>query len=905
MISLILWVLLPAALTLLFRNFRSLFLKRKTTLENNNNSATIMLTASPPSPPSFSVATPGRMSATAATMVAEKKAAVKVKAVVTVKETTGGFLGIGMDDISDFIGKALKLHLVSAQLHLETGLEKPLIKTRTKKVSEKNGEVKYATELEVPGDFGEVGAVIVENEHYNELFLIDIVLDGLENGPVKVICDSWVHPRSKDSKNRVFFTAKSYLPSETPNGLTRYRAEELSLLRGNGEGERQQGDRIYDYDVYNDLGKPDSNPDLARPVLGGKEHPYPRRVRTGRPRSETDPLSETGSSNFYVPRDEEFSQLKQSGFSATTTAAVLRAVVPAAETIFIDRNLGFPHLTAVDSMYDQGINLPPRTTDSPWTDIIPRLVRTVVDSADDILQFVVPDSMKRDRFFWLKDEQFGRQTLAGVNPCSIELVKEWPLKSKLDPEIYGPAESAITTKIVEQQIRGFMTLAEAMDRKKLFMLDYHDLLLPFVGLVRQQEGTTLYGSRALFFLTPVGTLKPVAIELVRPPSKEDGKPQWKRVFTPANCSATEEWLWKLAKAHVLAHDSGYHELVSHFLRTHACLEPYIIATNRQLSAMHPIHRLLHPHFRYTMEINSLARQALISAGGIIELAFSPLKYAMQLGSAVYDQRWRFDYEALPKDLIRRGMAVEDPSAPHGLKLTIEDYPYASDGLILWDGLHQWVSDYVNHYYPDPSLVSSDVELQSWWTEIRTVGHGDKKDEPWWPSLATPSDLIEIVTTIAWTASAQHAAVNFGQYAYGGYFPNRPSIARTNMPTEDPTDEAWKQFIDTPEKVLLEMFPSQFQAAVVMAILDVLSNHSVDEEYIGQVMEPAWGHDAVIRAAFERFHGRMKALEVVIDARNANEKLRNRNGAGVLPYELLKPFSEPGVTGKGVPYSTSI
>ncbi|CAI0450242.1 unnamed protein product, partial [Linum tenue] len=745
----------------------------------------------------------------------------------------------------------------------ETGLEKPVIQTRTKKLSEKNGEVKYATELEVPGDFGEVGAVIVENEHYNELFLISIVLDGFENGPVNVVCDSWVHPRSKDSKNRVFFTTKSYLPSETPDGLTRYRAEELSLLRGNGEGERQQGNRIYDYDVYNDLGNPDSNPDLARPVLGGKEHPYPRRVRAGRPRTESDPLSETGSSNFYVPRDEEFSQVKQSAFSASTTSAVLRAVVPAAETIFIDRN-GCSGLLLIDRHVSAG-----------------------------------------DRFFWLKDEQFGRQTLAGVNPCSIELVKEWPLMSKLDPEIYGPPESAITTNIVEQQIRGFMTLDEAMKQKKLFMLDYHDLLLPFVGLVRQLEGTTLYGSRALFFLTPVGTLKPVAIELVRPPSKEDGKPQWKQVFTPANCSATEEWLWKLAKAHVLAHDSGYHELVSHFLRTHACLEPYIIATNRQLSAMHPIHRLLHPHFRYTMEINSLARQALINADGIIELAFSPLKYSMQLGSAVYDQRWRFDYEALPKDLIRRGMAVEDPSAPHGLKLTIEDYPYASDGLILWDGLHQWVADYVSHYYPDPSLITSDAELQSWWTEIRTVGHGDKKDEPWWPSLATPSDLIEIVTTIAWTASAQHAAVNFGQYAYGGYFPNRPSIARTNMPTEDPTDEAWKQFIDTPEKALLEMFPSQFQAVVVMAILDVLSNHSVDEEYIGQVMEPAWGDDAVIRAAFERFNGRMKALEVVIDGRNANEKLRNRNGAGVLPYELLKPFSEPGVTGKGVPYSTSI
>jgi lipoxygenase len=25
----------------------------------------------------------------------------------------------------------------------------------------------------------------------------------------------------------------------------------------------------------------------------------------------------------------------------------------------------------------------------------------------------------------------------------------------------------------------------------------------------------------------------------------------------------------------------------------------------------------------------------------------------------------------------------------------------------------------------------------------------------------------------------------------------------------------------------------------------------------------------------------------------------------VPYELLKPFSDPGVTGKGVPYSISI
>lgn len=89
------------------------------------------------------------------------------------------------------------------------------------------------------------------------------------------------------------------------------------------------------------------------------------------------------------------------------------------------------------------------------------------------------------------------------------------------------------------------------------------------------------------------------------------------------------------------------------LRTHCATEPYIIATNRQLSVVHPIYRLLHPHFRYTMEINALAREALINAGGIIETSFSPGKYSMEFSSVAYDQQWQFNLEALPADLINR------------------------------------------------------------------------------------------------------------------------------------------------------------------------------------------------------------------------------------------------------------
>ena len=83
-----------------------------------------------------------------------------------------------------------------------------------------------------------------------------------------------------------------------------------------------------------------------------------------------------------------------------------------------------------------------------------------------------------------------------------------------------------------------------------------------------------------------------------------------------------------------------------------------------------------------MEINALAREALINADGTIETAFTPGKYSVELSSVAYGLEWRFDLQALPADLINRGMAVEDPNAPHGLKLTIEDYPYANDGLMM-------------------------------------------------------------------------------------------------------------------------------------------------------------------------------------------------------------------------------
>lgn len=69
--------------------------------------------------------------------------------------------------------------------------------------------------------------------------------------------------------------------------------------------------------------------------------------------------------------------------------------------------------------------------------------------------------------------------------------------------------------------------------------------------------------------------------------------------------------------------------------------------------MHPIFKLLDPHMRYTLEINALARQSLISADGVIEGGFTAGAYGMEMSAAAYKNSWRFDMEGLPADLIRR------------------------------------------------------------------------------------------------------------------------------------------------------------------------------------------------------------------------------------------------------------
>ncbi|KAG4109302.1 hypothetical protein ERO13_1Z049458v2 [Gossypium hirsutum] len=840
-------------------------------------------------------------------MVEEKKNKNKIKgALVLMKKNVLDVSDLKsslLDRVHELLGKGVSLQLISA-VHTDPAnglrgkLGKPVYLEKWTKLD---------VEFEWDESMGVPGAFMIKNNHHSQFYLGTLTLEDVPgHGRLQFVCNSWVYPAHRYNHHRVFFSNKTYLPCQTPEPLRKYREEELVNLRGNGKGKGKlnEWDRVYGYDYYNDLGMPERGVHFARPVLGGSPAlPYPRRGRTGRKPHKKDPNTESRlsllNSNIYVPRDERFNMVKFSDFLAYAFKSLFQVLVPEIAALGDKTINEFDSFQDILDLYEGGIKLPNNDTLKKIKDCLPwEMIKELVrNDGERLMKFPMPAVINDNRSAWRTDEEFARETLAGVNPVVISRLEEFPPASKLDPSVYGNQNSTITKEHIEMNMNG-LTVEEALKGNKLFILDHHDALMPYIRWINSTS-TKTYATRTLFLLQDDGMLKPLAIELSLPHPQGD-----------SHVDGIEGSIWQLAKAYAAVNDSATISsflIGNEWLKTHAVIEPFIIASNRQLSVVHPIYKLLHPHFRDTMNINALARQILINAGGVLELTVFPGKYAMEMSAFVY-KNWVFTDQALPVDLIKRGMAVRDSSCPFGLKLLIEDYPYAVDGLEIWSAIETWVTEYCLFYYPSDEVLKEDTEIQSWWTEIRNEGHGDLKHEPWWPEMKTRAELIQACTIIIWIASALHAAVNFGQYPYAGYLPNRPTVSRRFMP-EPGTDE-YAELEKDPDLAFLKTITPQFQTLLGVSLIEILSRHTTDEIYLGQRDTPKWTSDNEPLAAFERFGKKLVEIEKTVTERNNDGRLKNRIGPVKVPYTLLFPNTsdyskEGGLTGKGIPNSISI
>ena len=99
---------------------------------------------------------------------------------------------------------------------------------------------------------------------------------------------------------------------------------------------------------------------------------------------------------MYVPRDEEFSETKQSEFTATTISAGVSALLPSLDAVVTDQNLGFLTYTEIDMLFKEGYKVPrlQNSGNGLLQSLIPKLIQAVSDNQQ-VLRFESPETINR------------------------------------------------------------------------------------------------------------------------------------------------------------------------------------------------------------------------------------------------------------------------------------------------------------------------------------------------------------------------------------------------------------------------------------------------------------------------------------------------------------------------------
>ena len=244
------------------------------------------------------------------------------------------------------------------------------------------------------------------------------------------------------------------------------------------------------------------------------------------------------------------------------------------------------------------------------------------------------------------------------------------------------------------------------------------------------------------------------------------------------------------------------------------MEAYSVATMRNLPDAHPVYKLLQPHFRYTIGINSAARERLINDGGLIDMIFS-------IGGAGKNELiWRaskvYNVQGANVKQNTKERGVDDPTL-------LPNYHYRDDGILIWNAIESYVTEIINIFYKSDNDVKEDTELQHWAHDVHSngfPGHGGATDGHGFPEkIESCEELINYCTLIIFNGSAQHAAVNFGQFDIYGFAPNAPFSLRQPPPTK----KGVTTFTD-----ILESLPNIFTAGLGIGLVFALAQFSPDE-----------------------------------------------------------------------------
>ncbi|XP_067231507.1 hydroperoxide isomerase ALOXE3 [Chanodichthys erythropterus] len=434
---------------------------------------------------------------------------------------------------------------------------------------------------------------------------------------------------------------------------------------------------------------------------------------------------------------------------------------------------------------------------------------------------------------WMDDEFFGYQLLNGPNPMMLRRCSELPLNF------------AVNDGMVQPFLESGTSLTLEMKQGNIFLCDYKrlaDLPTQFINGKQQYVAAPL----CLLYKNQMGKLLPIAIQLQQQAS--DDNP----VFLPSDC----EYDWQLAKLYVRNADCLEHQ-ASFYLRTHLLAETFTVSLLRNLPAVHPIHKLLMPHTRYTLQINTLIRDRLLGPEG-----------AVTQNTSIGDEGMTDLMKKVLSDLTYSSLCLLEDISDRGLE-SIPNFFYRDDGLQIWGLINEFVRSMVEFYYQSDGDVQKDTELQDWIKEIFIHGFLEQSSTGIPQCFSTVEEVIKFVTMVIFTVSAQHSALRAGQFDYGSWFPNAPGSLKRPPPTSKGSSD---------KNTLLDTLPDMNTSAYLVSVFWLLSKPSSDLVSLGQYPEDYFCQ----MAPQKMIKGHQAELSFL------SESIKDRNAGIQVPYTYMCP-----------------
>ncbi|KAM3861094.1 arachidonate 12-lipoxygenase, 12R-type-like [Diretmus argenteus] len=333
---------------------------------------------------------------------------------------------------------------------------------------------------------------------------------------------------------------------------------------------------------------------------------------------------------------------------------------------------------------------------------------------------------------WMDDDFYGFQFLNAVNSNMIERC------TKL------PSNFPVTEEMVKPFLKEGTTLQKEIEDGNILICNYKRM----DGIPSKVEnGVTLPFTPGicLFYVNPEKKLMPIAIQLYQKPSETNP------IFLPSDPKPD----WLLAKMFLRNVDLVQHLAVFHHMETHMLGEGFAMATLRQLPSAHPLYKLLTPHCRNNLYVNTGGRQDLLAPDGPLNTnAIGPKGMYKIMARALSETTYKT--LCLPENIVIRGLEK------------VPDFYYRDDGLKLWDIINSFVKAMIENYYPSDEHVRKDTELQAWINEIFTNAFLGNKESGIPSRFNTVEEAIKFVTMVIFRVTGQHATVNDGQVFIGDY-----------------------------------------------------------------------------------------------------------------------------------------